>query len=57
MSSERRKMEDRQRLAQDNTHLVLQRAIAAEVDLLQQRVDNVMRPGEARLVEIDRIWY
>ena len=49
-------MEDRQRLAQDNTHLILQRAIAAEVDLLQQRVDNVMRPGEARLLEIDRIW-
>lgn len=56
-SSEHRKVEERLRLAQDNTHLAMQRAITAEVDLLQQRVDNVMRPGEARLTEVDRIWY
>lgn len=57
MSSEHRKLEERLRLSQDNTHLAMQRAITAEVDLLQLRVDNVMRPGEARLTEIDRIWY
>lgn len=56
-SSEHRKVEERLRLSQDNTHLAMQRAISAEVDLLQLRVDNVMRPGEARLTEIDRIWY
>lgn len=50
-------MDERLRLAQDNTHLAMQRAITAEVDLLQLRVENVMRPGEARLMEIDRIWY
>ena len=48
-------MEDHLRLAQDNVQLTLQRAITVEVDLLQLRVENVMRPGEARLMEIDRI--
>jgi E3 ubiquitin-protein ligase TTC3 len=55
LSGERRKLEERLRLAQDHTHLAVQRAISAEVDILQLRVENVRRPGEARLMEIDRI--
>ena len=57
MSVEHRKLEDRLRLSQDHVHLATQRAITAEVDILQLRVENVKRPGEARLMEIDRIWY
>ena len=56
MSSEQRKAEERLRMAQDHTRIAMQRAISAEVDLLQLRVENVRRPGEARLMEIDRIW-
>ena len=50
-------MEERIHMAQDHTHLAMQRAISVEVDLLQLRVENVKRPGEARLMEIDRIWW
>ena len=56
MSSDYRKLEERQRVIQDHAHLGTQRAITAEVDILQLRVENVKRPGEARLMEIDRIW-
>ena len=54
LTKEKRKLEEHYTTLVDSKH---QRAVEAEVQLLTQRKDSILKPGEQRLQDLERLWW
>lgn len=54
LTKEKKKLEEQYTALVDAKH---QRAVEAEVQLLTQRKDSILKPGEQRLQDLERLWW